>query len=125
VHRKNGTHHGNAGLSAQANLGVVLEARGKYEEAARAMADAMRDAEGYLPEEHWLRASFAKVRGASLVGLNRYSEAEPLLLRALATFESRFGGTHERTQRTLEVLVRMYAAWGRPAEARRYQQRLQ
>jgi tetratricopeptide (TPR) repeat protein len=57
--------------------------------------------------------------GECLVTLKRYTEAEPLLLKAVAALEATRGAKHDNTQTGYRALRDLYAATGRSAEAAR------
>ena len=61
----------------------------------------------------------------ALVHLARgdYDRAEPLLLDACNGRDARLGPEHPRTIDSLNELVRLYEAWGKPGEASRWRAR--
>jgi tetratricopeptide (TPR) repeat protein len=55
--------------------------------------------------------------GFCLVRLQRYAEAEPILLKAAANLEASRGPAFFQTQKAYESLVELYSATGRTPEA--------
>jgi hypothetical protein len=65
----------------------------------------------------------AKMRckyGARLTGLAKYKEARVQLPAALPLIERSLGRKDNWSQRTIRELVRLYEAWGKDPEARRF-----
>jgi serine/threonine-protein kinase len=73
-----------------------------------------------FPAGHPQIGSAGYFLGLTLVELKRYAEAEPLLLEAYPTLRDRSGATHRHTTAIVDLLVRMYDAWGRPDQAAPY-----
>jgi tetratricopeptide (TPR) repeat protein len=99
--------------------------RGQYEEAEQLARDAARNGE-QVPgwsRDHWRTAEARSLRGEALVCLQRYDEAEPILLEAYETLERRI--PRPRRQRTLsrtaKAIVDLYRATDRPDEAKEWQ----
>jgi tetratricopeptide (TPR) repeat protein len=59
--------------------------------------------------------------GRCLVALRRYTEAEPILLEAVASLESERGAKYENTQAGYQALSDLYRGSGRLAEAGKWQ----
>jgi hypothetical protein len=76
-----------------------------------------------LPAGHWHTALSASALGACLTALGRYRESEPLLTAAVHVLETQFGTRDGRTVQARVRLERLYAAWGRPADAVQYRPR--
>ncbi len=72
-----------------------------------------------LPENDWHRPATKGDIGLCLERLHRYTEAEPILLRAAADLEAARGPHFYRTQLTYKALRELYDATGRGAEAAR------
>lgn len=62
--------------------------------------------------------------GHCLAKLDRYAEAEPLLLEGQRVLNETFDETDERTQAVVRWLVQLYDAWGRPDQAARWREQL-
>lgn len=102
-------------LTLYANL---LLARGDYAGARDAAAAARKVLASNLAPTHWQVAMAENAEGAALAGLRQYTAAEALLLDSLP----RLAGAPipDLQARGRERLARLYAAWGRPADAARY-----
>jgi tetratricopeptide (TPR) repeat protein len=90
------------------------------DEATEGLAAARRVADIHatmLPPDDWRIATIHGIIGMCLAHLRRYSEAEPVLLRAVADLEASRGTRFHQTQSTYETLRDLYAATGRPADA--------
>jgi tetratricopeptide (TPR) repeat protein len=96
-------------------LGIIYLARGDGPRAEAAFRTALR---GAFPEDHPRRGQFLGGLGESLVMQHRFAEAEDVLLRTLRIAEA--ADLPRDVTLTRDRLVRLYQAWGRPAEARRY-----
>ena len=68
----------------------------------------------------WLVAYAESALGASLTALERYVEAEELLLRSYPRIRDAQGDASPKTQVARRRLAELYAAWGRPERAREY-----
>jgi tetratricopeptide (TPR) repeat protein len=73
-----------------------------------------------LGDNHWLTAEAESVLGECLVVLNRFDEAEPILLSSFATLADDCGDSHDRTRRARQRLIELYNACGKASEAARY-----
>ena len=62
----------------------------------------------------WLTANSASALGACLVKLQRYDEAEPLLLKSYQTISAVRGQESNQALRTLNSIVHLYDTWGKP-----------
>ncbi len=62
--------------------------------------------------------------GACLTRMNRYEEAETALLEAYRLMATPYGENYPELPITIEPLVALYEAWGKPAEAAAWQARL-
>jgi serine/threonine-protein kinase len=74
-----------------------------------------------LPQGTIARVRAEESLGACLRALERYEEAEPLLLGAYRDVEAALGG--ERARAAAREIVRLYDAWGRPEQADPYRVR--
>ena len=61
-----------------------------------------------MPPGHWHTGAFLTDHGQTLLGLERYDEAEAELLEAYAIFEPALGPEHEWSVRVVTTLVRLY-----------------
>jgi len=96
-----------------------LNRLGRYEEAE---PFARLAAEGYAAAvslEHWRSAN-----ARSLVGLGRFDEAEPVMLKSLQVVrDSMTGSIHHKL--ALQRATDLYTEWGQPDAASEYRQELQ
>jgi serine/threonine protein kinase len=73
-----------------------------------------------FPKGDWRIAITESLLGASLTGLARYAEAEPLLVSANAVLKDVPGLQGRESGATRDRLVALYEAWGRPEKAASY-----
>jgi serine/threonine protein kinase/Tfp pilus assembly protein PilF len=110
-------------------LGAVRLAQERYAE-----AEALLRESALLAEKRWPEAAYpfhvTSLLGASLAGQKRYAEAEPLLLRGHDGLLERraslppYLDAARRLAEAIERLVRLYDAWGKPAEATGWRKKL-
>ncbi len=105
---------------AENTLGEVLLDNGKAAEAEAHIRAALAARRKELPAGHWLIASAQSNLGAALLTQHRFREAEHELAESYATLASDRGPEHEKSLLTASRLAKLYAATGRPAEARRF-----
>ena len=72
-----------------------------------------------LPANHWRIGQAQGYIGACLTALERYREAEPLLLSSYEQLSAKRGPEHRRTQEALSHLIELYDSTDRLAEADR------
>ena len=87
-----------------------------------------------LAEKHWPDAAYRfyvmSLLGASLAGQKKYADAEPLLLQGYEGLQQRqasmppYLNAPRRITESLERLVQLYDAWGKPAQAAEWKQKL-
>jgi eukaryotic-like serine/threonine-protein kinase len=117
--------------SAEAALAMaprvhVLLLEGKFVEAEEPAREALAIREQRSPDD-WTIFHTQSMLGASLAGQKRYAEAEPLLLvgyEGLKRWQlaGKLPAQNEpRTAEAADRLARLYAAWGKPEEAERWQ----
>lgn len=73
-----------------------------------------------LGAEHWQTGEAKSMLGRCLTALNRYDEAEPLLLDGYQTLEQALGAQDRSTLTALRRLVALYEASDQSAKASRY-----
>jgi serine/threonine-protein kinase len=76
-----------------------------------------------LPADHWRIANAQAALGLCLLERQEFPESERILLASLRTLESQRGATDPDTRRVRAWLIRLYDAWGKPADADRYRTR--
>jgi tetratricopeptide (TPR) repeat protein len=112
-----------------ASLGAVRLVQQNYAEAGTLLREALR-----LTEKHDLDAGYRlyvmNLLGASLAGQKNYADAEPLLLESCQGLQQRqaslppYLNAPRRITEALERLVQLYDAWGQPAQAAEWKQKL-
>ena len=70
-----------------------------------------------LPPAAWMTANSASPLGECLLALERYDEAEPLLINSYAALRSSLGDSNPRTREAQQRLIRFYEATGRAEQA--------
>ncbi|MCP4550421.1 MAG: tetratricopeptide repeat protein, partial [bacterium] len=63
---------------------------------------------------HWLVAHAESALGECLTELERYAEAEALLLRSYPQIKERHGEHDQKTLQALDRLIDLYRAWNKP-----------
>ncbi len=90
--------------------------RADYAEADKQFMAALKQAEGFGPQDPRLATSLNGL-AALYRSLGRYAEAEPLHKRALAIGEKALGPNHADVAQSLNDLAVLYARQGKSAEA--------
>jgi serine/threonine protein kinase/tetratricopeptide (TPR) repeat protein len=110
--------------AAMQALGLGLDHTDSLESGGRWLEESLAVRRRTLPGDHWLIASSQSVLGEHLGFLRRWREAERLLLGAERTLVAQRGDRSPAVRDTRARLVSLYRSWGRPAEAARWQARL-
>ena len=103
----------------------VIEAQGRLDEAEKVYGRLVGLAIANLDEDSRSLSTFRGAWGRTLFGLERFAEAEPVLL---ARFEQRrraYGPDHRRTRSTIRHLIDLYEEWGKPQSAATYRAMLE
>ena len=110
-------------------LGAVRLAQQNYAEATTLLREGL-----HLTEKHELgvgvRFEAMNLLGASLAGQKNYAEAEPLLIESCQGLQLHqasqppFLNAPRRITESLERLVQLYDAWGKPAQAAEWKEKL-
>ncbi len=98
-------------------LGRVANEKGDYAGAEQWLNRALEIGRQAFPGGHWRIDVTRSVLGDCWTRAERFSEAEPLLLESYRALQKRQGERSPATLKTLDRLVRLYQAWGRPEEA--------
>ncbi len=111
------------------NLGAVRLAQRNYTEAEMLLRECLS-----LTKKHDADADSQFIAmnmlGASLAGQKNYAEAEPLLLQGYEGLQQRraslapYLNPTRRIEESLERLVQLYDAWGKPTQAAEWKQKL-
>jgi serine/threonine-protein kinase len=102
-------------------LGLVLNKTGRSRDAEAYLREALEIRTRLLPGGNQLIAASEGALGECLTTQKRYAEAEPLLQRGYATMKGVQGERGPLTLEAVRRLAALYQAWGKPAEAARYQ----
>ena len=93
-------------------LANALRNVGRHEEAEPNYRLGVEAAARTFPPDHPWHGVFRSTWGDCLVTLERYVEAEQLLLEGHEQTSSVFGEDHERTRQAVQRLVTLYESWG-------------
>jgi serine/threonine-protein kinase len=111
---------------AQYRLAKLLLDTGDSVEAVSLFRKALQVSEEVNGRDHWKTAVARIGVGRALTALGRYAEAESNLVPAHVFFEREdAGGPPSGPRLVLEALVELYAAWGRPQQAARFEAALE
>ena len=111
------------------HLGAVRLMQQRYPVAEALLRDGLRLAEKYWPDAGY-RFYVMSLLGGSLAGQAKFAEAEPLLLEGYQGLDLRKAGmppylnAPRRIAESLERLVQLYDAWGKPVQAAEWKQKL-
>ena len=72
-----------------------------------------------LPEDHWRIATAKNYEGQALAGTGDFENAEPILLESLPGLER--APIPDLAEKGRTGMAEFYAAWGKPDEARKYE----
>ena len=118
-----------ANASTIIQLGAVRLAQEKYSEAEMLLREGSPFAEKYWADVAY-RPYVMSLLGASLSGQKKYADAEPFLLQGYEGLQQRqasmppYFNAPRRITESLERLVQLYDAWGKPAQAAEWKQKL-
>jgi tetratricopeptide (TPR) repeat protein len=102
-------------------LGLIFNKIGRSREAEKYLRDALEIRTRLLPAGNPLIAVSEGALGECLTTKKRYAEAEPFLQRSYTIIKTVQGDRSAGTLEAIRRMVTLYQAWGRPAEAARYQ----
>ncbi|MHC4943908.1 MAG: tetratricopeptide repeat protein [Planctomycetota bacterium] len=101
-------------------LARILVDREAFSDAALLFAEALEHAEEVLPPDHPEMAWYKIHYGQCLLELDRHEEAEVHLLGGYESLKTTFGEGDERMEEPLRLLIDLYKARKKPAEAQIY-----
>jgi tetratricopeptide (TPR) repeat protein len=108
-------------------LGRLSIAQGKYADAESAFRDAWMGRKKNAPD-HWRTAITTSWLGEALLRLQRFDEAEPLLLNGYRQLKKQSSSLPVDSQVEIASaaarIVKLYTAWSKPAQALEWQQQL-
>jgi tetratricopeptide (TPR) repeat protein/tRNA A-37 threonylcarbamoyl transferase component Bud32 len=107
------------------HLGLALGKLDSTTAAERWLREALRLRTAALPPGHWLLASTRSGLGEVLTGARRFREAEALLLPAEQQLSAELSHKNEPVQDVWHRLIALYRAWGKPADAAKWEARVQ
>ncbi|MFG0284019.1 MAG: tetratricopeptide repeat protein, partial [Phycisphaerales bacterium JB039] len=114
-----GEEHPNRAIASH-NLARLYRNQDRFAEAEPHSRLATELAQRTMPEGHWQIGALLTSHGATLIGLERYDEAEAALLEAHAIIVTGAGPEHPAAASAARTLARLYEQWGRPAQADRW-----
>ena len=108
-------------------MGGVLNAQGRYADAEQLLRVSLPVHERVLGEDHWRTAEARSHLGAALAGLERYAEAESHLRDGHAGLDASLSGGRraQKLPPSIERLVALYEAWGKPDKAAEWRAKLE
>jgi eukaryotic-like serine/threonine-protein kinase len=109
---------------ALAAVGWALVETGRSVEAQPLLTEAHEIAQKKMSPGYWGRSHIESLLGGCLAAQGRYAEAEPLLLEAYRVMRSVKGAPPVRSRATLERVVKLYEASGRPGKADEWRAKL-
>jgi serine/threonine-protein kinase len=112
-------HHQFIGI-AYANLASVHLAAGEYDRAESIFREALRRLEETLPADHQQTAIVRIKLGTTLARMERFEEAEPLLLRGYETLGAQSNPSVSWLRVARSSLLTVYEALNRPEQAARF-----
>ncbi|MCK4340467.1 MAG: serine/threonine protein kinase [Phycisphaerae bacterium] len=114
-----GGEHRDVG-GALIGLGSSLSERGRPEIGEPRLREGLAIWRKTPPQENWLYAEAESLLGECLTHLERYEEAQPLVLRGYLAVKEAKGEQHRRTGMALDRIIQLYEAWERPDQAAEY-----
>jgi tetratricopeptide (TPR) repeat protein len=99
----------------RANLSI-----GRPDEAAATLTEARQMYRVFPPQTAYHAPWADACYGAALVGLQKYAEAEPILLAAEGRLRGLAVCPRRHYRQTVEELVKLYEGWNKPAEAAKW-----
>ncbi|MFQ5473051.1 MAG: tetratricopeptide repeat protein, partial [Dehalococcoidia bacterium] len=100
----------------QSLLGWTLLERGAHEEAEPLLRKALAEHERRVPGGSLSTPDYRFLYGRCLSEMERFEEAEPLLLAAYEGERSMRGADHKYTKRCADSLADLYERWGKPGQ---------
>jgi tetratricopeptide (TPR) repeat protein len=98
-------------------LASCLVAQKRFDEAYEHATAAKQMYISALPDGHWLTAVATSTEGAALTGLQRYTEAEALLIDSYTVLRNDSSAIPTFVYEASERLVSLYEVWGKPEKA--------
>ncbi|MBL0937776.1 MAG: protein kinase [Gemmatimonadaceae bacterium] len=111
--------------AAMMHLGVALSRMDSASVGERWVREALAVRTAALPAGHWILSSTRSSLGEVLTQGGKYQEAESLLLPAEKQLSAELPHELEPVQDVWRRLVELYRAWGRPAEAAKWERTIE
>ena len=102
------------------SLAQVLLESNEYDQAFTLSSQARTAFQSSLGDDHWRTAAAGSIEGAALTGLERYQEAEALLLDSYAILSKDPAKQPAYLKDTLTWLVELYGKQEKPEEVAKY-----
>jgi tetratricopeptide (TPR) repeat protein len=115
------TDHPDIGIT-QSGMAVLLLETGRADGALMIAASAKDILVASYGEDHWRTAWAQSLEGAALAALERFDEAEPLLLRGYEVLSTNAGARKSQVSAALKYIVDLYTSWNRPSDAARFRE---
>ena len=106
------------------SLAQVYCKQGHFGKAPPLQEEAIAIARRVWSDGSWFTGAFLAYYGSALFELDRYDDAEAALLEAHEILTATRGPDFDRTTTTAALLVKLYDAWGQPAQAAEWRAKL-
>ncbi len=106
--------------NALLDLGRALALQGEFAEAELLEAEALTIYEKSPTQSEYFNGWAENWRGVALVGLNRWTDAEPLLISAEQRLRTNPMTPPRHYREALQNLATLYDAWNKPSEAMKW-----
>jgi serine/threonine protein kinase len=115
-------------VNSRAVLAEVHMDRGRFDLAEPLLRQCLAILDKDWPDD-WGTFKWKSVEGAALLGLKKFTDAEPILLKGYRGLKERAArispNAHGELTTALERLVRLYDAWDKPDEAAKWRKELE
>jgi hypothetical protein len=109
---------------ALAGLGAVLLELAQAQEAEPLLRESVTIRRERLPSGDWRTANVESLLGGCLTALERYEEAEPLLLNSYRGFQAAREPPTKRVEQAGQRVLRLYESWGKPDRAEAWRKQI-
>jgi tetratricopeptide (TPR) repeat protein len=120
-YRKNSIPKNISFATALTVQGLTLDRLSRADEAEKALHEAVKLHEENLPAKHFMTALTKGALGECLTIEKRYDEAEALLQASYNDLKTSQGDQNPRTIVARQRLLKLYEAWGKADEAKKFQ----
>jgi len=121
--RVGGEGHSEA-ILAMFHIGVSHGLQGDYDQAEKWLDKALQWSRRVLGEDYAWTGDFMGWLGWAYMLQGRYADAEAALTDSISRETQVFGKTHWQSVQDIQVLVQVYAVWGKLEEAAKWRARL-